>query len=211
MASAFGFATDKVIAKPECNIGYAKCLKKASCPVTGYKDLDVNAWYHDGVHFCLENGYMDGTSKGVFEPNKKITRAQLITILWRIAGSPVSNCYLGYNDVSNNSEEWYVDALRWATGEKIISGDNGYFYPKKPITREQFAVILYRFSKEKAETKTLNFTDSELIHEYAKEAVSWCYEKGIITGDENKALNPQGSATRTQAAVMIQRLCEYGK
>ncbi len=171
----------------------------------------TNAWYHDGVHYCIENGLMGGYSSTLFGPNDKITRAQIVTILWRMAGSSSSAQSVNYSDVRSGA--YYEAAVRWATASGVASGyGNGSFGPNDPITREQLAAMLYRFAKlqgkdlSMGDMSTLNgYSDASSVSSYAKTAMQWANGLEIISGTDNSTLMPKGSATRAQAACMIQR------
>ena len=117
-------------------IGTAEnCPQDESCPMYGFTDLDMAAWYHDGVHYCLENGLMAGTSGSTFNPEGVTTRGQIVTILWRLAGSPQVDYLMDFSDVSEDA--YYGEAIRWAASEGIVGGYGaGLFGPNDPITRE---------------------------------------------------------------------------
>ncbi len=102
------------------------CPGDKTCPMYGYTDLDMTAWYHDGVHYCIENGLMSGYGDGIFKPNADTTRAMITVMLWRLNGSPVVNDLLDFEDVEEG--QWYTEAIRWAKSEGIAEGyGNGYF------------------------------------------------------------------------------------
>ena len=180
----------------------------------GFSDLNLYAWYHDGVHYCLENGLMVGTGADTFSPDDTTTRAQIVTILWRMTGSPIVNCRMDFEDVDPSA--WYDgEAVRWAVGESIMTGyGNGNFGPNDPITREQFAVMLYNYAVWSGkDTVTLrenlnSFADSESVSPYAVQALNWTVDEGIISGKDDQLLDPKGQVTRTQAASMLQRFLE---
>ncbi len=194
---------------------YTTCGKDNTCPLYVYKDLKVNDWYHDGVHFCLDNKYMNGyagINAGKFGPDDKITRAQIVSILWRMAGSPVVNYNMTYTDVK--ATEWYADAVRWATSTGVVKGNpDGTFKPEDYITREALAQILYGYAKLKGEGFTgswmflITNTDANKISSWASEAMHWVIMKQVMGGDNHGLLRPQGTATRAEAATMIQRFC----
>ena len=193
------------------NTAYVGCKRDKNCPIAPFGDAFANAWYHNGVHYCIDNGLMGGYGNGMFGPNDKISRAQIVTILWRIAGSPTVNYSMNFTDILEGS--WYGEAVRWATSVGVASGyGEGKFGPDDSITREQFAAMLYRFAKlqgkdtSMGENNTLNgFTDVGEISGYAKTAMQWANGLEIISGTDNSTLMPKGNATRAQAACMIQR------
>lgn len=190
------------------------CPRDKICPMYGFSDLNLYAWYHDGVHYCLENGLMVGTGADTFSPDDTTTRAQIVTILWRMTGSPIVNCRMDFEDVDPSA--WYDgEAVRWAVGESIMTGyGNGNFGPNDPITREQFAVMLYNYAVWSGkDTVTLrenlnSFADSESVSPYAVQALNWTVDEGIISGKDDQLLDPKGQATRAQAAAMLQRFLE---
>ena len=131
-----------VIEELDSSAAYTVCAKDDSCPLGAFGDLTAAAWYHDGVHYCLENGLMRGASGGKFLPDGSTTRAQLVTILWRLEGSPETTGAVRFNDTAGGA--WYTEAVRWAAGCGVVKGyDNGCFGPNDAVTREQMAAILY--------------------------------------------------------------------
>lgn len=199
----------------------ASCPKDETCPMYPYTDVDVNAWYHDGVHYAIENGLMKGTSltEMLFSPNGTTTRAQIVTILWRMEGEPV--CGQGKSGTFADVPEytWYTEAVEWAASEEIVLGWNGNFSPDDPITREQFAAILWRYAKHKGydvsvgeNTNILSYEDALTVSEYAIPAMQWVCGAGIIEGIEKNSsmyLDPQGDAIRCQAATIMMRFDKY--
>lgn len=127
---------------------YTKCAQSDTCPIAKFSDSDPKAWYHDGVHYCLDKDYMNGVSAAEFAPNANMTRAQLVTILWRMDGQKVVNYAMMFSDVAADS--WYTEAVRWAASEGIVTGyTDGKFGSSDAITREQLATILWRYAKYK--------------------------------------------------------------
>lgn len=180
-----------------------------------FTDIADNAWYADAVRYVYEHGLMAGTSATTFAPDATTSRSMIATILWRMAGSPVVNYAMTYTDVAQG--QWYSEAVRWATSEGIVGGyGNGLFGTNDPITREQFAAMLYRFAQEQGydvsigeNTNILSYTDVADLSEYAISAMQWAVGAGIINGTgDGSTLTPQGQATRAQAAVMLTRFCE---
>ena len=106
---------------------YNSCPKDETCPIHGYPDASAAAWYHDGVHYCIENDLMIGVPGDLFAPEGVSTRAQIVTVLWRLEGEPVAETAEGFNDVFEG--EWYYNAIRWAAENGIVEGYEGYFYP----------------------------------------------------------------------------------
>lgn len=180
-----------------------------------FTDIADNAWYADAVRYVYKHGLMAGTSATTFAPDVTTSRSMIATILWRMAGSPVVNYAMTYTDVAQG--QWYSEAVRWATSEGIVGGyGNGLFGTNDPITREQFAAMLYRFAQEQGydvsigeNTNILSYTDVADLSEYAISAMQWAVGAGIINGTgDGSTLTPQGQATRAQAAVMLTRFCE---
>ena len=188
-----------------------------TCPMYGYTDLDRTLWYHDGIHYCIEHGLMVGTGTNIFEPNIATSRAMIVTILWRLEGSPIVNYAMDFEDVA--ADQWYTEAIRWAASEKIVEGyGNGQFGTNDAITREQMVTIMFRYAKYKGydvsvgeNTKILSYDDAFDVAEWAIPAMQWACGSGMIQGiaDGNQMnLAPQGNATRAQAAAILQRYCE---
>ena len=180
-----------------------------------FTDVPEGAWYADAAAYVYEHGLMAGTSATTFAPDATTSRSMIATILWRMAGSPVVNYAMDYTDVAQN--QWCSEAIRWAASEGIVGGyGNGLFGTNDPITREQFAAMLYRFAQEQGydvsigeNTNILSYTDVADLSEYAISAMQWAVGAGIINGTgDGSTLSPQGQATRAQAAVMLMRFCE---
>ena len=145
---------------------------------------------------------MGGTSETTFSPNSSITRAQLTTILWRQAGSPASGT-INFNDVS--ADAYYAGAVAWASSQRIISGySDGTFRPSTPVTRVQFAAILWRTQGSPAASGA-TFADQSSIPDYAESAAAWAQSNGIITGTNGNRFDPEGIAIRAQTAVILHR------
>lgn len=192
---------------------YADCPKDNTCPIWPYTDASVTAWYHDGVHYCIENGLMLGYGNYIFGPDNDTSRAMIATILWKLEGSPVVNYILPFDDVAEGT--WYTEAIRWAAASGIVSGyGNGLFGPNDNITREQLVTMFYHYEQYKGGGFTdawmfpLDYTDAELVSSWAYEPMCWTTMNGIVEGIGNGLLDPKGKATRAQAATMIMRFCE---
>ncbi|WP_295867586.1 S-layer homology domain-containing protein [uncultured Oscillibacter sp.] len=190
------------------------CPKDASCPLSRFSDLTPAAWYHDGVHSCIENGLMQGRSDGTFQPNGAVTRAQLTAVLWRLEGSPAVSGGEVFRDVS--SDAWCAGAVRWAAKEGIVQGyRDGRFDPGAAVTRQQTAAILYRYALYKGmdvrvgeDTNILSFTDALTVSEYAVPAMQWACGSGVMNGKSQNGgmiLAPRDTTTRAQMAAMIAR------
>ncbi|MEE0511538.1 MAG: S-layer homology domain-containing protein, partial [Peptococcaceae bacterium] len=190
------------------------CPQDDSCPLAGYSDLQMHTWYHDCVHYCLENGLMVGTAQGVFSPDAALTRAQAVVILWRNEGSPLVEQPLDFDDVADDA--WYADAVRWAVAADVMSGyGNGRFGADDPMTREQMASMFHRFALQKGVTVSdgaavdLNrFSDADAISSWALDVVQWACDTGLLRGFEDGKLDPTGNTTRAQYSAMIMRFLE---
>lgn len=182
-------------------------------PKADFSDVPADAWYAEAVQYVYENGLMTGTSNTTFSPDLTTSRSMIATILWRMAGSPVVNYAMDFADVP--ADQWYAEAVRWASSEGIVGGyGNGSFGTGDPITREQFAVMLYRFAQKQGydvsageNTNILSYTDVSAVSEYAIPAMQWAVGSGVITG-MGDTLAPQGETTRAQAAMMLMRFSE---
>ena len=171
--------------------------------VNPFSDVAGDAWYYDAVRYASENGLMGGYGNGMFGPNDNLSRAQFAQILFNKEGRPVVNYLLRYNDVADGA--WYTEAVRWATSQGVVSGyGNGMFGPNDNITREQLAVMLWRYAGSPAATdKELHFTDADQASGFALEALRWAVENSIINGKSGGILDPQGLATRAEAAQIL--------
>ena len=186
-----------------------EALKTAGCPSTNFTDVEENGWYHTGVDFMVRNGFMNGVADDAFDVDGNLTRAQLVAILYRIAGEPESTATNPFADVADG--QWYTNAVIWAAENGIVKGVNTTtFAPNDQITREQIATILFRYAKaEKVEGKLAGFPDAEKVSDYAADAMAWAVEQGLINGisesDGKTYLAPQETATRAQIAVILMR------
>ena len=203
-----------VIEELDSSAAYTVCAKDDSCPIGAFGDLTAAAWYHDGVHYCLENGLMRGASGGKFLPDGSTTRAQLVTILWRLEGNPAPVSAADFSDIADGA--WYAGAIRWAADSGVVKGyDNGCFGPNDAVTREQMAAILYRYAQHKGydvsagkDTNILSFNDAFAVSEYAIPAMQWACGSGMVRGIAQKGgmfLVPGDTTTRAQAATLIMR------
>ena len=188
-------------------------MRDAALPFT---DVADTAWYADAVQYVYENGLMTGVSESEFGPDGTATRGQIVTILWRLAGSPVVNYAMRYADVDEGA--WYGEAVRWAASTGVVTGyTESSFGPNDAITREQLAAILYRYVKTQGQGFTgmwyfpLRYDDAASISSWADEAMHWCVMKGLLNGTSETALSPRATATRAQLATILQRFCELPK
>lgn len=178
------------------------------CPSEAFSDLDVTQWYHEPVDYMLETGMMNGMSATTFEPNGTLTRAQLVTVLYRHAGSPdVTGLPNPFADVAPQS--WYENAVIWAAANGVVKGTSAAtFAPEDAITREQIAAILYRYNGEAVtEDRLSSFPDADAVSGYAVEAMQWAVSRGLISGDPASDgtlwLRPRDGATRAQIAKIL--------
>ena len=172
-----------------------------------FEDVDSDEWYYSAIKYSYNNKIIMGYNSTTFAPNDNITRGMLVTILYRMEGSPKVSTTSKFPDVKDSSM-YYYKAVNWAASNKIVSGyDTGKFGPDDNITREQLAVILWKYSKYKGKDKDVTadftkFSDSFKISDYAKKGMNWALGVGVMHGSNGKLL-PQGTATRAEAAAML--------
>lgn len=178
------------------------CVTTACAAGAGFSDVNSGEWYADAAEYCGEKGLLSAMPDGSFSPNTPATRAMLVMGLHRQAGSPVVNYLMRFEDVAEAAD--YAEAVRWAAGEGIVSGySDTAFGPDDPVTREQFAAILWRSKGRPAPATTEAFADQEQIADYAVDAVAWAKGAGIIQGKGSNAFDPRAQITRAEAAVML--------
>lgn len=204
---------EKLVVEPT-----TKVFEFAVCPSVKFKDAPKEGnWAHEGVDYCIKNGFMNGMNSTSFAPAGTVTRAQLVTILYRIAGEPSVEFKGTFDDVADG--KFYSAAVEWAAVNGIVNGiEPGRFNPMGNITREQIATILYRYENSPAVSGTLTqFPDADMVHSYAGKALVWATGEGLINGIKDGSvtnLAPQKNATRAQIAAIIMRLlggsCECG-
>ena len=194
----------------------AICPQDATCPISKFVDADASAWYHDGVHWALDKGVMNGVSPKYFNPNGDTSRAMVVTMLWRLEGSPVVSGEMKFVDVAEGT--WYTEAVRWAASVGIISGSKipaettpwpMGFRPNDAVTREQLAAMLYRYAQYKkadvsASASLSSYGDAASVSSWATSAMQWAVGSGIVNGMDGN-LVPAGNATRAQVATMLMR------
>ena len=177
-----------------------------------FTDVASGSWYYDSVAYVYEQGLMGGTGEGRFSPDLTTSRAMIVTILYRLEGSPAVSGGASFADVT--AGQWYSDGVAWASANGIVTGySNGSFGPDDTITREQMAAILYRYARYKgyalsAQAALDGYADAAQVSAYAADAMKWAVGSGLITGTSGTTLSPAGSATRAQAAVILARFCQ---
>ena len=174
-----------------------------------FTDVTEGDWFYDAVRYAYETGLMDGVGDSLFAPNSQTTRAQLVTILYRLAGQPAVSGDLPFTDVADGL--WYTDAVLWAAQKGIVNGiSETEFAPAGDLTREQLATILYRYAESmgydvSAQADLSGFPDAGDIQSYATQALSWAVAEGLLQGFEDDSLRPGGTATRAQIATILMR------
>ena len=198
---------------PNGQVTITATFVETEAPV-GEPFLDVNEgdWFYDAVAYAYENGLMDGVGGNRFAPNSETTRAQLVTILYRMEGQPAVSGDLPFTDVEAGT--WYTNAVVWAAQNGIVNGvGDDTFAPGNDLTREQLVTILYRYAESKgydvsASADLAGYPDGEAIQAYAREAMAWAVAENIIRGMEDDTLKPAGNASRAQIATILMRFCE---
>ncbi len=175
-----------------------------------YTDVQAADWFYSAVKYVTDNEIMNGCDTDLFLPNEPLSRGMLVTVLWRMENSVAVDDSLVFDDVDAGA--WYGEAVRWAAANGIVNGvTETTFAPDSAITREQLAVILYRYAQHKGYDVTaggaLDYPDAQSVADYAAEAMQWACAESLINGMDG-LLNPQGGATRAQVATIIMRLCE---
>ena len=190
---------------------YAKWTETpvSSLPFGDVKSAD---WFYNDVKYVYEKGMMAGTAADVFAPNATTTRAMIVTILYRLEGSPAVTGTSAFVDVP--AGQWYTDAVNWAAANQIVKGTSATtFAPNDSITREQMAAILYRYAQYKGYDVTKKadlsgYSDNGQVSAYAKDALAWANAAKLINGVTNTTLAPQGNATRAQVSAILHRFCD---
>ena len=179
-------------------------------PEMKFKDL-TEKWYLDAVKYSFENNIIKGYDEETFAPNDKLTRGMVVTILYRMEGEPVVSGAPKFSDVKGG---YYKNAIKWASDNKIVNGykNTNKFGPDDNVTREDLAIMLCNYAEFKGRDMTKSndlkaFSDGNKVSKYAEKSVKWAVGSGVITGNKDKTLNPQGTATRAEAAAMFQKYC----
>lgn len=177
-----------------------------------FSDVRIADWFYNDVKYVYEKGMMSGTAADVFAPNATTTRAMIVTILYRLEGSPAVTGTNAFVDVP--AGQWYTDAVNWAAANQIVKGTSATtFAPNDSITREQMAAILYRYAQYKGYDVTKKadlsgYSDNGQVSAYAKDALAWANAAKLINGVTNTTLAPQGNATRAQVSAILHRFCD---
>ena len=191
-------------------------LNSSGKPKTPFIDVGINDWHRSYVHFAYERGLFNGTGATIFSPNTNMNRAMLVTVLSRLAGVDSVVTESRFDDVASGI--WYEIPVKWAASVGIVNGvneANTLFAPDVNVTREQMAVMLYRYTQDYlgiplTPTGDLTvFSDRGQIQSWAEPAMSWAVGVGIINGYTNGTLSPGGSITRAEVATMLQRFDKY--
>ena len=178
-----------------------------------FEDVPMNAWYVDAVKYSVQHKLFLGTSETTFEPYGTMTRAMLVTVLHRMEGTPAPETESGFEDVP--SGKWYTEAVAWARETGVVEGySDTVFGPDDPVTREQMAAILYRYTEKKGcdVSKTANlsrYEDRNEVSNWAYHAVSWANAEGFVLGRSETTLNPKDTATRAEVAMILMRYCKW--
>ena len=195
---------------------YAKWKENTKTPEENelpFRDVTKDDWFYSSVKYAYENKLFSGVTETAFAPYDSLTRAMLVTVLWRAEGMPETDTPVLFDDI--DPEGYYAKALRWAVSEEIAAGmSDTEFAPNDPITREQIAAIMFRYAKLKGNAPqgawaiALDYQDTGEIADWAMESVMFCKLKGIMLGDDTNAFRPKNNATRAETAAIVQRFLE---
>ena len=201
------------------SLALALCLVCSLLPGTAlaagenpFTDVPASHWAHDDITYVYENDLMNGTDGSLFSPESTTTRAQVVTVLYRLAGQPAADWENPFWDVPASA--WFHDAVTWAWENDITGGvSSTHFGAGNAVTREQLAAFLYRYAQDQgydtsARADLSGYSDAGLVSSYATEALSWANATGLITGTTATTLSPKGSATRAQVATILSRFCQ---
>lgn len=198
---------------------YAAWVEKGAAPDTSdwknpFIDVSEKDWFFENIKYAVNNNLMNGITDTVFEPNGLLSRAMLVTILWRANGKPQTDYIMPFDDIDPNS--YYAEAVRWAASEGIIDGiSENEFAPDSNITREQIAAIMFRYAKYKGydtsageNTNILSYEDYDNISEYAIAPIQYAVGTGLMNGKTDSSINPSDNASRAEIAAIMQRFFE---
>ena len=187
-------------------------LGTTAAEVSPYKDVKTSRWSYADIMYVTEKGLMNGTTADKFAPAETMTRAMVVTVLYRMEGSPSVEYKAAFSDVKK--DKWFTDAVIWASQKQIVNGmGDGKFAPGDGITREQLAAIIMRYSEYKdiitdARADITGYADYKRVHDYARDALSWANAIGLITGVTDTTLSPRTGATREQFAAILHRFAK---
>lgn len=201
------------------SLALALCLVCSLLPGTAlaagenpFTDVPASHWAHDDITYVYDNDLMNGTDGSLFSPESTTTRAQVVTVLYRLAGQPAADWANPFWDVPASA--WFHDAVTWAWENDITGGvSSTHFGAGNAVTREQLATFLYRYAQDQgydtsARADLSGYSDAGLVSSYATEALSWANATGLIIGTTATTLSPKGSATRAQVATILSRFCQ---
>ena len=199
-------ATYTVTLDQSSEIQLADNLTDTFQPAAGgtFTDVPATHWAAGAVEFVSSQGLLQGTGASAFAPGQPMTRAMLVTALWREAGSPVVNFAMEFDDV--DEDQWYTEAVRWAASEGIVAGTGKGFSPDAALTRESLAAILFRYAGGQADGGSLDsYADGTGVSAWAKDAMNWAVAQGLITGKSGGRLDPGGTASRAEVSAILMR------
>lgn len=199
-------ATYTVTLDQSSEIQLADNLTDTFQPAAGgtFTDVPATHWAAGAVAFVSSQGLLQGISADTFAPGQPMTRAMLVTALWREAGSPVVNYAMDFDDVAEG--QWYTEAVRWAASEGIVAGTGKGFSPDAALTRESLAAILFRYAGGQADADQLGgYADGASVSAWAKDAMNWAVAQGLITGKSGGRLDPGGTASRAEVSAILMR------
>ncbi len=209
------YTIKSVTADTKVQVTFKKIGEKAAW--NPFTDVNASDWFHDNVKYAYENNLMVGVSDSIFEPNGSVTRAMLVTVLYRNEGEPEVTGTSTFADVESGS--WYEKAVSWAQANGIVNGySETEFRPDEPIIREQIAAIMFRYAQYKGydvsvgeNTNILSYDDALDISAYAIPSMQYAVGSGLIKGKSESTLNPKDNATRAETAAILQRFIEANK
>lgn len=199
-------ATYTVTLDQSSEIQLADNLTDTFQPAAGgtFTDVPATHWAAGAVAFVSSQGLLQGTGASAFAPGQPMTRAMLVTALWREAGSPVVNYAMDFDDV--DEDQWYTEAVRWAVSKGIVAGTGKGFSPDAALTRESLAAILFRYAGGQVSADDLSgYADGASVSAWAREAMNWAVAQGLITGKSGGRLDPGGTASRAEVSAILMR------
>lgn len=209
--------SETVVRKSYTDGTYLYLVLPGSCTVelrdaaSEFGDVAASDWFAESAEFAADRGLLRGVSDTEFAPATPMSRAMLSAVLYRLEGEPDYEGTGAFDDVAAGT--WYTDSVNWAAGLGIVQGTSaGLFAPADPINREQTAVLLWRYAQAEGldtsgQSELSGYSDEASVSDWAREAVAWCVDAGLLTGKDGGRLDPQGITTRAEAAELIERLC----